>query len=262
MRRYGWMPKVATPAILLRAHPYSESSRVLRLYTRELGLLAVMAKGIRRGTSGGLGEPGTFGEGLAVIAVRESRELQSLVEFASTKARFGLAGDFRRLAGASVAAELVLRHAGQEPHTELFGALSAGLDRLERCTADEVTGEALALGWRMVRAFGYPPELSSCAACGRSLEEGETAWFDLALGGLRGRECPASRRARTIGPLARRQLLSLLRGEPPANLPKPRAHLSLLRDFTAYHMLGGRPLGSLRFLDPPDDTERERRPGD
>ena len=256
------MPTIATPAILLRTHPYSESSRVLRFYTRELGLLGVMARGVRRRASRGQGAPGTFGEGLAVIAVRESRELQSLVEFTSAKVRFGLAGDFRRLAGASIAAELVLRHAGQERHAELFDALSTGLDRLERSAPGDVTGEVLALCWRMVQVLGFSPELSSCTTCGRSLEEGEMGWFDLAEGGLRGQECPAPEGSRRIGPVARTQLLSLLQGDAPPGLLKPRAHLSLLDDFTTFHMLGGRRLGSFRFLEPPDDTEREHPAGD
>ena len=256
------MPTITTPAILLRTHPYSESSRVLRFYTRELGLLGVMARGVRRRASRGQGAPGTFGEGLAVIAVRESRELQSLVEFTSAKVRFGLAGDFRRLAGASIAAELVLRHAGQEPHAELFDALSTGLDRLERSAPGDVTGEVLALCWRMVQALGFSPELSSCTTCGRSLEEGEMGWFDLAEGGLRGQECPAPEGSRRIGPVARTQLVSLLQGNAPPGLLKPRAHLSLLDDFTTFHMLGGRRLGSFRFLEPPDDTEREHPAGD
>lgn len=256
------MPTIATPAILLRTHPYSESSRVLRFYTREIGLVGVMARGVRRGASTGRGAPGTFGEGLAVIAVRESRELQSLVDFTPDRVRLGLAGDFRRLAGASIAAELVLRHAGQEANEELFDALSAGLDRLERTVPGEVAGEVLALCWRMVRVLGFGPELSSCTMCGRPLEEGEMGWFDLADGGLRGQECPVPEGSRRIGPVARTQLRSLLRGDAPPGLLKPGAHLSLLDDFTTFHMLGGRRLGSFRFLDPPDDTARQQPPGD
>ena len=256
------MPTVATPAILLRAHPYSESSRVLRFHTRELGLLGVMARGVRRGASGGRGAPGTFGEGLAVIAVRESRDLQSLVEFTSENARLGLAGDLRRLAGASIAAELVLRHTGQEPHAELFDALSAGLDRLAGSVPGDVGGDVLALCWRMVQVLGFGPELSACTMCGRLLEEGEMGWFDLAEGGVRGGECSPPRGFRRIGPVARTQLLSLLRGDVPPSLLKPRAHLSLLDDFTAFHMLGGRRLRSFRFLELPDDAEREHPAGD
>ncbi len=251
------MPIVATAAILLRAHPYSESSGVLRFYTQELGLVGVMARGVRKGASKGRGSPGTFGEGMAEIAVRESRELQTLCEFAPVKARFGLAGDLRRLAGASIAAELVLRHAGQEPHPELYDALSQGLDRLEAAPPGEVHGEILALGWTMVRTLGFGPELRACTACGRAIEEGDMGRFDLAAGGVRGPECRAPRGSRRIGPLARAQLGSLLRGAVPSDLLGLRAHLSLLDDFTTFHMLGGSRLGSFRFLDPPEEAPRD-----
>ena len=254
------MPAITTPAILLRTHPFSESSRVLRFYTRELGLLGVMARGVRRTASSGRGSPGTFGEGVAVITVRDSRELQSLHEFTPATVRYGLAGDFRRLAGASVAAELVLRHAGQEPHAELFDALSDGLDRLEQSVPADVAAEILALCWRMVRILGFSPELSSCTACGRTVEGGDMARFDLAAGGVRGPECPAPAGSRRIGPVARSQILGFLRGEASSGLLKPRAHLSLLDDFITFHMLGGRRLGSFRFLEPPDDTERDDPP--
>lgn len=251
------MSAVATPAVLLRAHSYSESSRVLRFYTRELGLVAVMARGVRKDASKGRGTPGTFGEGVAAIVVRETRELQSLREFTPVKTRFGLAGDFQRLAGASIAAELVLRHAGQEPHAELYDALSAGLDRLEAVPSADVHGEVLALGWRMVRVLGFGPELSACTACGEVLGEGEMGRFDLAAGGVRGPGCRAPKGSRRIGPVARAQLRNLLEGEVPADLLGPRAHLSLLDDFTTFHMLGGRRLGSFRFLRPPDEVRDE-----
>ncbi|MXW18092.1 MAG: hypothetical protein F4123_12100 [Gemmatimonadetes bacterium] len=248
------MPTVTTPAVLLRAHPYSESSRVLRFYTRELGLVGVMAHGIRKGASKGRGSPGTFGEGVAEIAVRENRELQSLREFTPVRTRFGLAGHLPRLAGASIAAELVLKHAGQEPHAELYDALSAGLDRLEAVSPPGVHGEVLALGWKMVKVLGFGPELAVCIACGEVLEPGDMGRFDLAAGGVRDPRCPAPQGSRRIGPVARAQLRRLLEGRVPSDLRGSRAHLSLLDDFTTLHMLGGRRLGSFRFLDPPDQA--------
>ena len=179
------MAAVTTAAILLRAHPFSESSRVLRFYTRALGLVGVMARGVRRGASRGHGGGGAFSEGVAVLAVRDNRELQTLQEFAPAKTRFGLARDVSRLAGASLAAELVLRHAGQEPHEELYSALSGGLDRLEGVPPEAVLAELLALGWAIVQLLGFGPELEACVACGQPLEAGAMGWFDLQAGGVR-----------------------------------------------------------------------------
>ena len=251
------MLNVTTRAILLRTHPFSESSRVLRFYTRDLGLVGVMARGVQRGASRGQGGAGTFGEGVAVISYRENRELQSLREFAPSRAHMALARDFRRLAGASVAAELVLRHAGQEPHPELFDSLSEGLVRLEEGEPQSVIGEVLALSWRIVQLLGFGPELTVCTACGLAIQESEMARFDLEAGGIRGPGCPAAEGSRRVGPVARAQLASLLHGEVPRDLRGEHAHLSLLDDFTTFHMLGGRRLGSFRFLEPPPPVETD-----
>ncbi len=251
------MPDVTTPAILLRTHPFSDSSRVLRFYTRDLGLVGVMARGVQRGASRGQGGVGAFAEGMAVISFRHNRELQSLREFAPQRAHLALAADFGRLAGASVAAELVLRHAGQEPHPSLFDSLSQGLERIEKAAPMEVLGEVLALGWRIVQVLGFGPELTTCTACGSALEGNEMGRFDLEAGGIRGSGCPAAEGSRRIGPVARAQLGMLLRGEVPDDLRGARAHVSLLDDFTSFHMLGGRRLGSFRFLGPGGHVEAD-----
>ena len=57
------MSVVSTPAVLLRSFNYSETSRVLRLYTKDLGLVSVMAKGIRRAGAHGQGGIDTFSRG-------------------------------------------------------------------------------------------------------------------------------------------------------------------------------------------------------
>lgn len=251
------MSILTTPAILLRSHPYSETSRVLRFYTREMGLLGTMARGIRKGASRGRGGTATFGEGVAVLTFRANRDLQTLHEFTPTQAHLGLARDFRRLAGASVAAELVLRHAQQEPHAELFDALSAGLQRLEDANPGGVVGEVLALCWSIVQLLGFGPELEVCTACGVQLEDEEMGRFDLEEGAIRGPGCAAAEGSRRVGPVARTQLAAFLRGEVPPVLRARRAHLSLLDDFTTFHMLGGRRLESFRFLKPASRSPRD-----
>ncbi|MYI06884.1 MAG: hypothetical protein F4059_06110 [Gemmatimonadetes bacterium] len=87
------MSAVKTEAILLRTHPYSESSRILRFFTLELGLVSVIAKGGQRGASRGYGGAGAFSEGVAVFVFRETRDLQTLREFQPVNSRFGLARD-------------------------------------------------------------------------------------------------------------------------------------------------------------------------
>lgn len=239
-----------TDAILLRSHPYSESSRILRFFTRELGLVSVIAKGERRGASRGYGGAGAFSEGVAVFVFRETRDLQTLREFAPVNPHLGLARDVSRLAGASAAAELILRHTWQEPHAELYGAISRGLDLLETTSPEGVLTQVLSLAWTIVQTLGFGPELSVCLCCGRSLDSDEMGWFEMRAGGVGGACCPSSTGSRRIGPLAREQLKRLLAGDTPRRLRGRRAHVSLLSDFTSYHLLGGDRLISLRYLEP------------
>ena len=47
------MAPIGTRAVLLRAHAYGETSRILRFYTHTHGLLSVMGRGVRgRGGKG------------------------------------------------------------------------------------------------------------------------------------------------------------------------------------------------------------------
>ena len=259
------MPLVKTRAILFRAHPYSETSKVLRFYTEELGLVGVMARGNRRQASKGRGAPDTFGEGVAVISYNPSRDLHSLREFAPTCVRFGLGQDLRRLAGASVLAELVLRHAGQEPHEALFRQLTIALDSLSEGADERLVSELLTHAWGVVQLLGFGPVLDCCTHCGREVGADEMGRFDHESGGLRCSGCPHGEHAPRLGPVARGQLQELMSGVPVAVVRKATAQVSLLDDFVTFHMLGGRRLESFRFLHGwgvGEGTEHEEGPGD
>jgi recombinational DNA repair protein (RecF pathway) len=206
-----------------------------------------MGRGVRAG--GGRSGSGldTFAEGTLAVHVKPTRELQTLKEFVPLRPRRALAGDVRRFGGAAVLAELVLRHALEEPNPSLFDALSDGLDRIERATGEDVVPAVLQEAWRLVGALGYRPVLDECVECRSGLGE-ELARFDLAAGGLRCARCGVERGGPRLGPGARAQLEGLLEGELPPRLDRPRAHLRLLSDFVTYHIGAGRPLPSLQVL--------------
>jgi DNA repair protein RecO (recombination protein O) len=241
------MSLVTTRAVLLRSHPYSETSQVLRFYTESLGSLGVMGRGVRAGSGRGGSALDTFAEGTLSVHVKSTLELQTLKEFIPMHPRRGLAADVRRFGGAAVLAELVLRHALEEASPALFDALSEGLDRLERASGEEVVPVVLQEAWRVVSALGYRPILDECVECGRPFGD-ELARFDLAAGGLRCARCAADRGGPRLGPGARAQLEALLEREPLPHLDRPRAHLRLLSDFVTYHVGVGRPLPSLQVL--------------
>src|SRR5687767_5106212 len=102
------MPLVSGPAIILQAFPYSDTSKILRLLTREHGLQSVIAKGAFRPKSrfGGVLEP--FTDGIASFMLREVRDLHTLTGFELLRSRQAMGTHLVRFGGASLIAELVL----------------------------------------------------------------------------------------------------------------------------------------------------------
>ena len=243
------MSLVTTPAVLLRSYPYGESSRILRFFSRDAGLVGVMAKGIRKSMALGGSGLESFVGGTLTFYMRSTRDLQTFKEFAPLKRRRGLGAGALRLGGASIVAELVLKHAGEEANEPLFAAVDEALDRIEGCPEASVIASALSGAWGVVNALGYAPILESCVHCAAPLGLEETGRFDFSAGGVRCVRCSTQGGGPRVGPGARAQLRTLVMGEAtPSPLLRPRAHLQLLSDFVTHHVSGATPLESFAFL--------------
>ncbi|MDH3207659.1 MAG: DNA repair protein RecO [Gemmatimonadota bacterium] len=241
------MAPIRTGAVLLRAHDYGDSSRILRFYTEGHGLLSVVARGVRGRSGKGTATMATFATGQLTVFVKAHRDLHTMKDFECTSLRHGLGSDVLRFTGASAAAELVLSHAEQETHPGLFEALVKALDDIEVAPMSDRAGTILAGLWTLTEAFGFAPQIDGCIRCGEVLEDTDVGRFDLAAGGVRCQACSEAAAGPRVGPGARRQLRALLRGELPPDLSHTRQHLALLEDFLAYHVIS-KPLKSLRFL--------------
>ena len=241
------MAAVGTRAVLLRAHAFGETSRILRFYTDTHGLLSVMARGVRGRSGKGTLTLSTFASGDLTAYVRPQRDLHTMKDFSCTHLRSGLGGDVVRFAGASAVAELVISHAEQEPHPEVFLALEESLDALNEVEGPLVPTASLAGAWRIVDAFGFSPELDRCTRCARALGPDEMGRFDLAAGGILCTECAQGTAGPRVGPVARAQIRSLLAGEITEAVTYPRRHLAILSDFVAFHV-AQKPLKTFRFL--------------
>ena len=205
-----------------------------------------MARGVRRrGTP-----PEIFSSGVLVLYYRSNRDLQNYREFSVTHAHRALADDVRRFAGASLLADLVLHHAGEEPSAALFAGLDASLGRLAEAPPEMIAVLILSSAWALVSLMGYAPELGACVECGDELEEAAVGRLDYAAGGVRCPGCagPASEAPR-IGPRARGQLGAFLLGEPVDGLDRVIPHLKVLRNYVHHHISGSRPLPSFPFLE-------------
>lgn len=260
------MAVVTTRAILLRAHPYGETSLVLRFFSEDLGTVGVMAKGVRKGGSRSGSGLETFAGGSLTAYVKEGRGLQTYKDFSAVRLRREMARDLVRFGGASVVGELVLRHGGEAAAPVLYQALEEALDAIGAAPPDALVPTILAAAWRTVATLGYHPVLEHCVECGRPLDPDELGRFDLGAGGLRCAGCSVGTSGPRVGPGAREQLAGLVAGAP-VDVSRPRGHLRVLSDFVTYHVSGTRPLDSFRFLasqipaDPDDETPEAGGPG-
>jgi DNA repair protein RecO (recombination protein O) len=108
------MSLVSTPALVLSTLKYSESSKIVRLATRDLGVQSAIAKGARRPRSRFGAALQVLSEGHAQLYVRDHRELHTLAAFDLARVPVRLAEDLERYAAASVLAELMARFAPPE----------------------------------------------------------------------------------------------------------------------------------------------------
>src|SRR3954464_1254362 len=114
------MPPHSTEAVVLHAFDYLESSRIIKLLTRDLGLRSVLARGARSSRKRFGAAVHLFVQGVAELEVKPGRDLDTLGAVDLTRTRAAIGADLARFAGASAIAEMILRFARDDADPELF----------------------------------------------------------------------------------------------------------------------------------------------
>lgn len=228
-------------ALVVRFTDYSETSRIVTLYTRELGKVRGLAKGGRRLKS-------NFESALDLLTVcsivllrKPSRSLDLVIEARVTE-RFGaLAKQLEALYAGYYVAELLSEFTQEDdPHPLLFDAAVETLRRLG--TSSNTPEVILHFETQVLRELGFAPILHECAACHRTLPD-EGLSFDPQLGGIVCPVCTArARYSREISPNAWQALREIERMGPGLDRePALRSELRGLMNHTISHLLGRRP---------------------
>jgi len=182
---------VRSEGVVLRTHALGDTSRIVTVYTRELGLLKMVAKGARK-------TPSRFGFSLEplsrsrfVFYHKPDRDLH-LLSSTDTLAPMGSRlADITRLAHAQAALELLDRLVwGEEPHPELFDLLVATLEADTVAPIEALPAITIAFELQVASLLGYRPRLDACAGCGRALSQERL--FSPARGGLMCESCAAT----------------------------------------------------------------------
>jgi DNA repair protein RecO (recombination protein O) len=179
------MPLERDQALCLRLVPYSETSLIVSLLTREFGLLRLLAKGAYRRTRVGASK---FDGGLDLLDLGEAvftggseRSLGLLTEWKLLDGHLALRRGGRTIFLGQLIAELLpLLFEEHDPHPQVFDRALATIRALGGETQEEAM---VAFLLDLLRESGYAPELTQCTVCGKP-PTGDRVHFSLARGGI------------------------------------------------------------------------------
>lgn len=239
---------LSTPAIILHVMAYGDTSKIVRLLTRDGGILSGIARGARSARARTGPRLDVFATGTATLITKPQRDLHPLSQFEVTASHAALGADVERFAAASALCEIALKCAPAEPHPEIYDALAAGLDVLEHAGPESLRTVELLAAWGLVSALGYTPIIDRCAACGAAVS-GALAFSPVQGGAL----CVLHRAGTRTANLAADDALVLqtlcLGRMPDAALDERHAaaHRRLLLGFIRHHLAEHRDMPALAF---------------
>lgn len=246
------MALVSTRAVILQTFRYSETSKIVRLATRDLGVQSAIAKGVLRPRSPFGAALETLSEGVVQLYHKETRDLQTMAAFDVTDLRRDLARDLGRFAGAAALAEVMLKMAPAAPLPAAYDTFTHALDALAAAESPNADAVAARWIWLLVGVLGFAPELDACVRDGTAVagNGGGGVAFSTAEGGVLCPACAGPQPPTRLPPDAYRDLLAL--NDAGAELPRldvahAAAHRRLVARFVHHHMGESGPLTAMDF---------------
>ena len=184
------MALVSAEGVVLKTHALGDTSRIVVVYTREHGMVRLVAKGARKTPSrfGYALEP--LSRGRYVYYFKTDRDLHLLSQADTLAATGSRLADLTRLAHAEAALELIDRLVwGEEPHAELYDLLVRALEAVVAAPETALAAITIAFELQVASLLGYRPRLDACAECGSPLSL--ELLFSPARGGMLCDRCAA-----------------------------------------------------------------------
>jgi DNA repair protein RecO (recombination protein O) len=231
-----------TIAIVLRVVPFSETSVVTTLFTRDFGKISALAKGARRPKS-------PFEAALDLLSIcrivflRKTSDALHLLTEARLERRFraGQRQLQRLYAGLYVVELLGALTLEGSSYPRLYDAAADALGSLDGDA--DIAATLVRFEWRLLDQLGLRPSLDACVNCGGLVDETARWGFSLPGGGL---VCPRCRTGQRhvvqVSARARRLMRQL--GDEPATRPDepaPWGEVRALVDQYITYLLGWKP---------------------
>ncbi len=224
-----------TPAVILKRTDLGEADRIVTFFSRDVGKIRAVAKGVRRTTSRSAGhlEPFTLSDVLFAVG----RELDVISQADTLEAFREIREDLELTTHGYYLAEVVdLLTEDRLENREVFDTLVEGLRSL-RATNDP-RQVLIVFHLRLLDALGYRPELRECVSCRATIEPNRNQ-FSALLGGVLCPACgPREPTARDIGTSTLKLLrfVQQTRGQRAVSVPPEvgREAEALLRDYAEH----------------------------
>ena len=224
-----------TPAVILKRMDLGEADRIVTLFSRDVGKVRAVAKGVRRTTSRAAGhlEPFTLSDVMFAVG----RELDVISQADTLESFRAIREDLVLTTHAYYLAEVVdLLTEDRLENRAVFDTLVESLRDL--AASPDARLVLIVFHLRLLQALGYRPELRECVSC-RATIEPERNQFSALMGGVLCPGCgPREATAYAIGTSA----LKLLRfvqqtdGQRAVSVPAAISHEAeaLLRDYAEH----------------------------
>lgn len=240
-------------AIVLKTLNHGDTSKIITLYSREVGRLKLIAKGVRSPKSKAMGLFQPTRHIQVIYYAKSTSDLQLFKSGELVDGFFGLEEDFDRLTLAQVMVELLDRSVeDEESHPRLFQLL---VDSLSRLSNREIApAEAY---WffhtHLLGELGFRPHVGHCSVCREALDEGGS--FGRGSSQL---ECVKCHQPGQDSVLVSRPVLQTIQNladigweevqKTTLNTRERRTLWDFLWQFTFYHIESARGMKSLKVL--------------
>ncbi len=173
------MESIKTKGLIIRSHDYGENSRIITIFTEDMGIISATVYGAHSKKKG-LGASSrifTFGD----IMLKDSGGKYRAEEISVKEGFFPLSEDIIKLSLAVYFADLAYAAVGMNNKDE--GVLRLLLNTLYAISYNNVDLQAAktVFEFRLAAEGGYLPVTDRCAACGDGISE--DVYFDISRGG-------------------------------------------------------------------------------
>jgi DNA repair protein RecO (recombination protein O) len=178
------MPQLSFRGFVIRGISTGETSRVITLFTAELGKVKCMAKGVKKTSSRKGSAIQLFSLIQGSLYHKEHVELGTLGAFETSEDYSSLAGDITKYGYTSAFCEILDKSLQiDQPQPELFKLTGEFFNLALKADFESIKTLFWAAFLKAIRTLGYDPELAACVVCQKS-NKSQAAFYSPQLGGI------------------------------------------------------------------------------